>query len=234
MNRLLQMHNFLWIVKVLSRLMTMKINNKIYSLSVFLFLSIMILFSCNKTNNHVEMAGPDEYYTCSMDPQVIENKAGNCPICHMKSIKVKKNNLKPGQIKLSEQQIKLGNITFDTLRFHELSKEITLTGKVAVDQNLSEAISARVQGRIEKLVVRTVGDYMNKGALLYEIYSEDLNSAQREYLFAIEKSSSKESFGNAAKNKLLLYGMSEAQINQIKDTKHILEFVPVYSSSEGF
>ena len=118
------------------------------------------------------MAGPDEYFTCSMDPQVIENKAGNCPICHMKLIKVKKNSLELGQIKLSAQQNKLGNITFDTIQMKVLAKEVTLTGKVTVDQNLSDAISARVEGRIEKLLVKNVGDYISKGQLLYEMLIE--------------------------------------------------------------
>ncbi|MBK6837611.1 MAG: hypothetical protein IPG90_04495 [Bacteroidetes bacterium] len=72
----------------------------------------------------------------------------------MKLIKVKKNSLEPGQIKLSAQQIKLGNITFDTIQMKVLAKEVTLTGKVTVDQNLSDAISARVEGRIEKLLVK--------------------------------------------------------------------------------
>mgnify|MGYP001794059178 CR=1 FL=1 len=88
-----------------------------------------------------------------MDLQVIEYKTDTCPICHMKLIKVKKNNLKAGQIKLSAQQIKLSNINFDTLRVQQLAKEITLTGKITVDQNLADAISARVQGRIEKLAL---------------------------------------------------------------------------------
>ncbi len=180
------------------------------------------------------MAGPDEYYTCSMDPQVIENKAGNCPICHMKLIKVKKNNLKAGQIKLSAQQIKLGNITFDTLRMNVLAKEVTLTGKVTVDQSLSDAISARVQGRIDKLAVKNVGDYISKGQLLYEIYSEDLNAAQQEYILSIQNTGNSESFTEAAKNKLLLYGMNESQINQLNISKQVLQTVPVYASTEGF
>jgi Cu(I)/Ag(I) efflux system membrane fusion protein len=196
--------------------------------------SLMLLASCNKNHNHAEMAGADEYYTCSMDPQVVENKAGNCPVCHMKLIKVKKNNLKPGQIKLSAQQIKLGNITFDTLRVQEIAKEIILTGKVAIDQNLSEAISARVPGRIESLAVKNIGDYIRKGQLLYEIYSEDLNAAQAEYILALQKSSSTEDFSEAAKTKLSLYGMSETQINQLKISKQVLHSVPIYAASEGF
>ena len=67
----------------------------------------IMLLSCNSVNKNSEVLQSNEYYTCSMDPQVIENTPGNCPICHKKLIKVKNNNLKPGQIKLSEQQIKL-------------------------------------------------------------------------------------------------------------------------------
>lgn len=202
---------------------------------------LLVLISCKAKSNHAEMAGPDEYYTCSMDPQVIENKAGNCPICHMKLIKVKKNNLKAGQIKLSDQQIKLANITFDTLRVHKLAKEITLTGKVAFDQNYAEAISARVRGRIEKLVVRNIGDYITKGQALYEIYSEDLNVAQQEYILALqtEKISTSDNashtqFSDAAKNKLMLYGLSPAQINLIKNTMQVIQSMPVYARRDGF
>lgn len=180
------------------------------------------------------MAGSDEYFTCSMDPQVIENKGGNCPICHMKLIRVKRNNLKAGQIKLSSQQIKLGNITYDTVRVHELAKEITLTGKVTVDQNLSDAISARVQGRIEKLAVRNIGEYISRGQMLYEIYSEDLNLAQEEYLLALQKSFSTGDFIESTKNKLLLFGMSELQIDQLNTSKQILQNIPVFAKTEGF
>lgn len=195
-------------------------------------LCLLLIPSCKNHDNQAAMAGADEYYTCSMDPQVIENKAGNCPICHMKLIKVKRNNLKAGQIKLSAQQIKLGNISYDTLRIHELSKEITLTGKVTIDQNLSDAISARVQGRIEKLAVKNIGDYINKGQLLYEIYSENFNSAQEEFIFASQKAAAE--FADAAKNKLLLYGMNESQINQLKISKQVLQSVPVYAATAGF
>ena len=195
----------------------------------------LLTVSCTHGNKNLsELAGPDEYFTCSMDPQVIENKAGNCPICHMKLIKVKKNNLKAGQIKLSAQQIKLANITYDTLREHLLAKEITLTGKVTVDQDLSVALSARYPGRIQNLAVKNPGDYIRKGQLVYEIYSEDLNSAQQDYLIALHQSISSPEFLRAAKNKLLLYGMSESQLARIKSAQQIWLTVPVYSTVEGF
>ena len=222
-------------MKALLNQKKMKRNQNNIARYILLFASgIILLFSSCKNNIKMEMAASDEYYTCSMDPQVIENKDGNCPICKMKLIKVKKNNLKAGQIKLSEQQIKLANITFDTVRTHELSKEITLTGKVTVDQNLSEAVSSKVQGRIEKLAVKVVGDYVSKGQLLYEIYSEDMNAAQEEYILTLQKSLTSIEFISAVKNKLLLYGMTEAQIIQIKNTRRVIKNVPIYASIDGF
>lgn len=212
----------------------MKNNNRInITIVLLMIISSAFLSSCKKHDNHTDMASDDEYYTCSMDPQVIENKAGNCPICHMKLIKVKKNNLKAGQIQLSKQQIKLANITVDTLQQHVLAKEIILTGKITVDQNLSTAISARVPGRIEKLFVKNVGDYISKGQLLYEIYSEDLNAVQQEYILALQ-SNSADGFLEAAKNKLLLYGMSETQINQIRISKNVTQTITVYANTEGY
>lgn len=228
------MPNFLLIVRVSLKPQTMNSNKKyLNSVFIYLTLGLLALQSCHDTHQNVEMAGPDEYYTCSMDPQVIENKSGNCPICHMKLIKVNRNNLEPGQIKLSSQQIKFGNITFDTIRSHELSNEITITGKVAVDQNFTSAISSKVQGRIEKLFIRNIGDYISKGQILYEIYSEDLNATQEEYLLSLQQSVS-ENFKEAVKNKLLLYGMSESQIIQLKSSKKALPYIPVFSTQDGF
>lgn len=199
------------------------------------------LFNCKKNTDNINLAGTDEYYTCSMDPQVIENKAGNCPICHMKLIKVKKNTLKSGQIRLSTQQIRLANISYDTLHVQMLVKEINLTGNVMIDQNNSDAISARIPGRIDKLYIKNTGDYIQKDQLLFEIYSEELNATEEEYLIATQKENIASAdknltsqFSSAAKNKLSLYGMSEKQIKQIKTTKQIIKTLPVYSASSGY
>jgi membrane fusion protein, copper/silver efflux system len=212
-----------------------RINTAISSfLKIYILSSFLLFSSCSNNHSPANMAGPDEYYTCSMDPQVIENKPGNCPICHMKLIKVKKNNLKTGQIKLSAQQIKLANITYDTLRVLELAKEVTLTGKVAFDQDLSNSISAKVQGRIEKLAVKNAGEFIHKGQLLYEIYSEDLNVVQREYLLGIQSANTTYDFSISAKSKLLLYGMTESQIDQLRKTNEEMQSIPVYSGVDGY
>lgn len=203
--------------------------------------SLFILSSCGQ-HNHSEILGPGEYYTCSMDPQVVEYKPGNCPICHMKLIKVQKNELKPGQIKLSSQQIALANITYDTLHIREMSKEIVLTGKITVNPDFEDAVSAKISGRIEKLIVKNNGDFISKGQLLYEIYSEDMNVAQQEYLMTLPKENISEAemsaprpdFSIAARNKLKLYGMSESDIQTLTSSRKVLRTIPVYAPNNGY
>lgn len=55
-----------------------------------------------------------------------------------------------------------------------------------------------------------------------------------EYLRALSSGGPENQFGAAAKNKLLLYGMSESQINALKISNQILQYVPVFSTIQGY
>ncbi len=194
-------------------------------------------------NKQPEAKDPDAYYTCSMDPQVIEQKPGKCPICHMELTAVKKSNSKnQDEILLSEQQIQLGNITTDTIRTGSIGDQLVLTGTLNFDQMKASSVSSRVRGRIDKLYFKNMGDYVPKGAPLYDLYSEELNSAQQEYLLAVDK---KIFFTNettidfkellqSAKNKLLLWGMSDVQINDLIKNKKATVTTTFYSTAQGY
>ncbi len=206
---------------------------------IAIVLSLLLMFvGCEK--HHEALAASDEYYTCSMDPQVIENAPGICPICHMKLIAVKKNELRTGQIKLSEQQIKLAHIIVDTLKLSDLTMTISLAGTVVPDQTGIDAISARVAGRIDKLYIKNSGEYVHKGQVLFEIYSETLNSAQSEYLLISQKSASASNassfleLASAIRRKLLAYGMTSEQLDQIVKSKHIIDHIPFEAKREAF
>jgi len=70
-----------------------------------LLVTIVFVFATCKSKTELPK-DPDVYYTCSMDPQVIENKPGKCPICKMDLTPVKKSNgAKVDEIMLSDQQV---------------------------------------------------------------------------------------------------------------------------------
>jgi Cu(I)/Ag(I) efflux system membrane fusion protein len=206
-----------------------------------ILLILILLVSCKTGTKNTAKSDPDVYYTCSMDPQVVESKPGKCPICHMELTAVRKNRQQnPDEIKLSPEQIQLGNIRVDTIRSGSIGNETVLTGTVNFDQSDFNAVSTRISGRIEKLYYKNIGDPISKGARLYDLYSEDLNNAQQEYLLILEK---QKALGNSivnyndlaqsAKSKLLLWGMTESQLTALAATGKAAATTPFYSSAGG-
>ena len=201
---------------------------------------LLLLASC-RTGTKTPKTDPDVYYTCSMDPQVVESKPGKCPICHMELTPVHKSQQQArDEIKLSPQQIELGNISVDTIRSGSMGNETVLSGTVNFDQSSLNAISTRISGRIEKLYYKNIGDPIPKGARLYDLYSEDLNNAQQEYLLILQK---QKALGNSivnyndlaqsAKSKLLLWGLTESQITALTAAGKAATTTAFYSTAGG-
>lgn len=84
-------------------------------------------------------------------------------------------------------------------------------------------------GRIEKLYYKNNGEFVQKGAPVFAIYSEELNNAKQEYIHALERAKTFENGAvtvvnlqqlvESAKNKLLLWGMTESQIKELAQSK---------------
>jgi membrane fusion protein, copper/silver efflux system len=77
-------------------------------------LAMLFLTAC-KNKKATEATKSDTRYTCSMHPQIMQDKPGACPICHMDLIPVAKSNETKDELMLSDEQIQLGNIQTDTL-----------------------------------------------------------------------------------------------------------------------
>ena len=223
--------------------------NKILKMKyLFIAAGIIILFATCKNGKTKDMpetkhAGhADDYYTCSMHPQVMLDTPGNCPICGMKLIEVIKTAKSKNEgVQLNEQQIELGNILTDTIRTGIIGEQIVLTATLNTDERKINAVSARVMGRIERLYFKNMGDYVRKGNKLFDIYSEELNSAKQEYLLALEKQKILDNsivdfteLIQSAKNKLLLWGLSEAQIQEIALNKSTSPVTTFYSPVTGY
>lgn len=209
--------------------------------TIIIVTAFLFFISCK--NKKEIPKDPDTYYTCSMDPQVVEYKPGKCPICKMDLTPVKKKNGESkDELQLSEQQIQLGNIQIDTIRNGTIGDQLILTATLNFDQMKASSVSSRVMGRVEKLYYKNLGDYVKKGSALYDLYSEELNNAKQEYLLALDK---KKTFTNesvidfdqliqSSKNKLLLWGLNETQINELATTNKATPTTTFYSTSGGY
>lgn len=210
--------------------------NKIF---LFAVAGLLTFFSCQ--TKKVTVVSQDEYYTCSMHPQVMQDGPGICPICHMKLIPVKKTTTAADEIMLNDEQIRLGNIRVDTISDGMIGDNLILTATLNSDETKENSINARIKGRIDRLYYKNIGDYISRGAHLYDLYSEELNNAKQEYLAALER---KQVLDNSiidfnrlmesAKTKLLLWGMSEAQVKDLAQTKIASPLTSYFSPVAGY
>ena len=207
------------------------------------FLLVCLIFFWLSCENEKLTKDDTVFYTCSMDPQVVSDKPGNCPICGMPLSQVKKSAVSNTEdIALSDQQIRLGNIVVDTIRKGNINKEIEFTGALNINASLLASVNARVMGRIEKLYIKSTGDYVAKGSPLYELYSEELNNAKQEYIVALQRRSLYKDqtiidFDNlieSAKTKLLLWGMTASQVKALEQRQEAPLTTTFYSSESGF
>ena len=143
--------------------------------NIFLPLLFLVFMACNTKGkeDHSNHEGHETtFYTCSMDPQIKEDKPGKCPICHMDLTPIQHSDTESNEIALSDQQIQLGNIKTQTISEVSNRVEQSYTCVLTINQEKIKTISVRSMGRIEKLFFKTAGEYVNKGEAVFVLYSE--------------------------------------------------------------
>ncbi len=211
-----------------------KENSKLF-LSL-LVISLLIGFFIGKSTNKNSIADihqdesahqhidelTNQVWTCSMHPQIKQDKPGQCPICAMDLIPLTKlastsDDVDPNEIAMTESAAKLASIQTMIVEKGIPQKTVLLQGKVQADERNIAALTSRFGGRIEKLFVNYTGQKVQKGEKLATIYSPGLVTAQRELLEAISFKESRPSLYTAAKGKLRLWDLNDEQISAIEE-----------------
>jgi len=190
----------------------------------------------NTEHNHNEAIESNQMWTCSMHPQIMQSEPGDCPICGMDLIltEVGAKGLAPDQFKLTKNAIALANIQTSIVGNNRKDdNSITLSGKIAKNEEANVIQVSYFSGRIEQLNIRFTGEEVRKGQLLATIYSPELYAAQQELITASSLKESQPTLYKAVRNKLKLWKLSESQINQIEASGKIRDIFPVYATVSG-
>jgi Cu(I)/Ag(I) efflux system membrane fusion protein len=191
-------------------------------------------------NRDGEQASAVEY-TCPMHQNIAQEGPGACPVCGMDLEAVSRTvGDSTHDLMLSDSQIKLANVTTQRATIQSIGQTILVNGKLVENETLAKVVSSRAPGRIEKLYVKETGTTIQKGAPLYQLYSEVLLTLQQEYLLAKEQYESLgesekryKSFLDAAKEKLTLYGLTDRQIETLDQRKNVEASITFLSPTSG-
>lgn len=183
-------------------------------------------------------AHDEEVWTCSMHPQIRMDKPGKCPICAMDLIPLKTTGsgdagIDPDAIQLSAEAVALANIQTTIVSRQNPVKEIRLYGTIQVDERLSQSQTSHVSGRIEKLMISFTGESVRRGQPIATIYSPELLSAQQELLEAVKMKDIQPVLLQAAREKLSLWKLSDAQIASIERSGEISPLIDITANTGG-
>ena len=195
----------------------------------------------HSAHDHTKEEASTTKYTCPMHPNVVQDGPGKCPVCGMDLVpKTTSATSSSDDLMLTDSQIKLANITTQKVSIQSIGQTVVVNGKLVENEDLSQVVSSRAAGRIEKLFVKETGRTIQKGEPLYELYSEALLTLQREFLLAKEQydalGSSEtryKSFLDAARRKLLLYGLTNSQIEDLTKNKNAQNRITFLSPASG-
>ena len=188
-----------------------------------------------------------QWWTCSMHPEIRQPKSGKCPKCFMDLIPVPSSvgDIGLRQISFSEAAIKLMEIETTAVERKFVTAEIRMAGKIDYDETRVKHITAWVPGRIDRLYVDFTGTQVNKGDHMVYLYSPELLSAQAELLQAVKAAENFKAGGSelirrsvlatleAAREKLRLLGLAKEQIEEIEKTGRPVDHLTIYAPMGG-
>lgn len=205
---------------------------------------VLLLGACGDESNVVKTNGDSSsneqiaQYTCAMHPHYISTDSeGSCPICGMDLVPVQHDDNKPQKaddiiVSVSQEMIQTMSVRTSPAKVVEFSRTLRAFGTVEANERLESVSVSRIEGWVENLRVSAEADSVNNGDLLYEVYSPELISAQRDYLNALATRNIKRI--GSVKQRLTSIGMQDQVLRELAQSKKIIERVPVYAEADGF
>lgn len=192
---------------------------------------------------------PTDPYFCPMHPEETgQDDRARCPLCGMKLEKRGTPQGVPGlvPIMLSFDRTQLIGVRTAKAQAGSLSAGLRAVGFVSADETRLSRVHTRFAGWVERLNVRATGERVKQGQTLAGIYNVELAPAQQELLAARKWAPAGglaatsgtppalTGLENDARERLRLFGMSNAEIDMVVKTGKPARTIAVAAPTSGY
>ncbi|PAJ74176.1 efflux transporter periplasmic adaptor subunit [Pseudoalteromonas sp. NBT06-2] len=136
-----------------------------------------------------------------------------------------------GTIKVSPYVVNNLGVRTGEAKTKQLHLEIKTVGYVKYDEDKLIHIHPRVEGWVEKLYIKALGDPVIKNEPIYSLYSPELVNAQEELLLAMGRKNTR--LIRAAENRLAALQLPKSAITNIKKNQKVSQTIIFYAPQSG-
>ncbi len=153
---------------------------------VYSFPPASIRWQPRKPGASKDFSAKTSAYVCPMHPEIMQDHPGKCPICGMDLVPAVKHDR---DSTLHVEAASLQDLGVRIAKAHdgEISREILTYGTVAYDDARQYSFNSRFEGWVRTIHVHSVGEKIEQGEILYEIYSPDLIEREKRFLQFLQR-----------------------------------------------
>ena len=185
-------------------------------------------------------------YTCGMHPEVIRHAPGTCPICGMKLVRKRDQDVNASGVQVSREFRQNFAVRTAEVERRILPISIRTVGVLAHNEKNILSVNTKFEGWIESARINNVGEFVAQGEPLFEIYSPQLVTTMREYLATMDYVARLERGGaypeaieraksllDSGRERLRYWDISEAQIDALEAADTVSRTITFHSPVSG-
>lgn len=154
-------------------------------------------------------------YQCPMHPWIRSDRPAKCTICGMDLVAATTTAPVPeGLVSLAPTVIRTIGVETSVVARQPLVRSIRVHGTIEDDESRHRVLTAWAEGRVEQLHVPSVGAVLTAGTPWIELYSPELQAAQREFIQLARAGELAAAALPAARARLRRMGLDDAQLDE--------------------
>ncbi|TAN53701.1 MAG: efflux RND transporter periplasmic adaptor subunit [Methylococcaceae bacterium] len=146
---------------------------------------------------------------------------------------------------IAPERLQAIGVKFEPVARRPLDHVIRTVGRVEVDERLLSRVTLKLEGWIDKLYVNYTGESVQRGQVLFTLYSPELVATAEEYLIALRSS---QTLGHsdfpevaagarallaASRRRLLLWDIEASHLRDLERTGQVQTTLPIHAPQSG-
>ena len=191
--------------------------------------------------------GQPLYWKAPMDPSFVRDRPGKSPMGMdlVPECPDAGSDAPEGTVVIDPATVQNIGVRTTTVERRDLARSVRAVGRIAYDERRVSHAHTKVQGWVEKLFVDFVGQRVERGQPLLEIYSPELVATQEELLLAAryrdvtsespfdDVRAGGESLFVASKRRLTLWDVPERDIERLLRSGEVKRTLTLYAPASG-